>query len=203
MAPGCAHCPAVIESLTGLLKAGKLGKLEIINIAAHPEAAVEAGTRSVPWTRIGPFELSGTLTPAELEEWIGKAGKEDALSDYLLHLLETNRFAEAAKTIGYQPELMMSLVKLLGNSETPLTARIGTGALIEEFARSDALEMTVEELIVQTTSNNTQIRIDAAHYLGLTKGATEAIETLVKLRNDPDDEMREVAEESLEQLDKQ
>jgi hypothetical protein len=45
MAPGCAHCPVVLESLGRLLKDGRLGRLEVINVAAHPEAAVAAGTR--------------------------------------------------------------------------------------------------------------------------------------------------------------
>ena len=73
MAPGCAHCPVVLEGLGRLLKEGRLGRLEVVNVAVHPEAAVAAGTRSVPWTRIGPFELDGLYGPAELAEWAAYA----------------------------------------------------------------------------------------------------------------------------------
>ncbi len=38
IAPGCGHCPAVLEGLTLLLKSGKLGRLEVVNILAHPES---------------------------------------------------------------------------------------------------------------------------------------------------------------------
>ena len=53
LATGCAHCPAVLEGLSRLLKLGKIGRLEAVNIVEHPQAAQAVGTRSVPWTRIG------------------------------------------------------------------------------------------------------------------------------------------------------
>ncbi|MFZ0257771.1 MAG: HEAT repeat domain-containing protein, partial [Gammaproteobacteria bacterium] len=49
IAPGCAHCPVVLQSLAEMLKAGSLGRLEVVNIVAHPEVAKAVGTRSVPW----------------------------------------------------------------------------------------------------------------------------------------------------------
>ena len=64
LAPGCPHCPAVLEGLSGLLKEGVIGRLEAVNAAIHPERAAELGVRTVPWARIGPFELEGEQTPA-------------------------------------------------------------------------------------------------------------------------------------------
>ena len=71
--PQCPHCPGVINSLVALLKSGKIGKLEIINIVEHPEVAQQAGVRSVPWTQIGSYELSGALSSKELQEWAEQA----------------------------------------------------------------------------------------------------------------------------------
>ena len=36
LSPGCAHCPSVLEGLSQLLKKGELGRLEVVNILAHP-----------------------------------------------------------------------------------------------------------------------------------------------------------------------
>ena len=41
IAPQCPHCPSVLESLTRLIKEGKIGRLEVVNLAEHPEMAEE------------------------------------------------------------------------------------------------------------------------------------------------------------------
>ena len=43
LAPGCPHCPAVLEGLGALVKDGALGTLEVVNIAVHPERAAATG----------------------------------------------------------------------------------------------------------------------------------------------------------------
>jgi thiol-disulfide isomerase/thioredoxin len=52
----CPHCPAVMQSLTQLVKAGKLARLDIFNIELNADAAATRGVRSVPWVQLGPFE---------------------------------------------------------------------------------------------------------------------------------------------------
>ena len=61
IATGCNHCPAVLEGLSRLLKQGRIGRLDVVNLAVHPETGQALGVRSVPWTRIGPFELEGLV----------------------------------------------------------------------------------------------------------------------------------------------
>ena len=39
IAPGCVHCPVVLDGLSALVKAGAIGRLEVVNIAQHPEIA--------------------------------------------------------------------------------------------------------------------------------------------------------------------
>ena len=55
----CPYCPTVLKELGELVKSGVIGKLVVVNIEQHPEVARELGVRSVPWVRIGPFELEG------------------------------------------------------------------------------------------------------------------------------------------------
>ncbi|MCU7891834.1 MAG: thioredoxin family protein [Candidatus Thiodiazotropha sp. (ex Ustalcina ferruginea)] len=88
LATGCAHCPSVLEGLSQLLKQGEIGRMEAVNIVEHPEVAQKVGTRSVPWTRIGGFELEGMLTPAELSRWVDLASQNKGIDTYFSHLLE-------------------------------------------------------------------------------------------------------------------
>ena len=65
----CPHCPIVLKALQALEAEGSIGELTVINIEDQPELADELGVRSVPWTRIGPFELAGLRTEQELRDW--------------------------------------------------------------------------------------------------------------------------------------
>ena len=64
IAAGCPHCPAVLDSLTTLVKSGSIGRLTVINIAVRAEYAEAAHIRSVPWIRIGAFVLTRPAQPA-------------------------------------------------------------------------------------------------------------------------------------------
>ena len=196
MAPGCAHCPVVLEGLTRLIKAGRLGRLTIVNVQEHPEAAREAGVRSVPWARIGPFELEGEQSPAELERWAEHAASGTGVTEYYSHLLESQRPQQVVRMVLRRPETLSDLILLLSSLETPLLVRIGVGAVLEELAERGALKPASAELAALTRAEEPQIRADAAHYLSLT-GDPAAIASLRPLLQDPDPEVREITAESL------
>jgi thiol-disulfide isomerase/thioredoxin len=197
IAPGCPHCPKVLQALSEFVKSGDIGSLEVINIAIHPEAAEQAGTRSVPWTRIGSFELVGALTPQEIRETIEKAGRADPV-EHLVHLLETSRLDEVMKLVSNNPDKLPSLVTLLDDLDTPMAVRIGIGALLEELP--DTLVRSAEtSLIKLADSGNQSVRADAAHYLSLVD-SDKSRETLHRLLEDSSEEVREIAGESLEAL---
>lgn len=197
IAPGCPHCPKVLQALSEFVKRGEIGSLEVINIAIHPEAAEKAGTRSVPWTRVGSFELVGALTPQEIRETIEKAGRADPV-EHLVHLLETSRFDEVVKAITDNPDTLPLLVTLLDDLDTPMAVRIGIGALLEELP--DSLVRSAESSLIKLTdSGNQSVRADAAHYLSLVE-SEKSRETLHRLLEDSSEEVREIAGESLETL---
>jgi len=197
IAPGCPHCPKVLQALSEFVKRGEIGSLEVINIAIHPEAAEKAGTRSVPWTRVGSFELVGALTPQEIRETIEKAGRADPL-EHLVHLLETSRLDEVVKAISNTPDALPSLVTLLDDLDTAMAVRIGIGALLEELPET-LVRSAETALITLTDSGNQSVRADAAHYLSLVDTDTSR-ETLQRLLSDSSEEVREIAGESLEAL---
>ena len=37
LSPSCPHCAAVLEGLAALVKEGVVGRLQVVNVAVHPE----------------------------------------------------------------------------------------------------------------------------------------------------------------------
>lgn len=196
IAPSCAHCPGVMDSLGKLVKEGAIGRLTVTNLASHPEAAAQAGTRSVPWIRIGPYELEGAHSPAELRDWAHQAAAGAGMAGYLAYLLEHQRLPRAVALVSDNPLLLHELVPLVADLATPMAVRIGIGALFEEAQEQGQLVEILHELGALTRSPQQQTRADACHYLGLTE-SPEAIDYVRPLLDDADAEVREIAAESL------
>lgn len=196
MARGCAHCPSVLNALTHLIEEGKIGRLEVIDVSRHPEAARQAGVRSVPWTRIGPFELEGLQSRGDLSRWAERAAAGGGMGDYYAHLLESGRMQQVPPLIRRHPETLPALIGLMASLETPMAVRIGVGAVIEELAEQGELAPAVPELIRLTHAPEPQVRADACHYLSLA-GGDEAVAAIRALLEDPDPEVRAIARESL------
>lgn len=197
IASGCAHCPAVLASLSELLKQGLIGRLNVTNLAVHPEVGSERGVRSVPWLQLGPFALEGSRTTAELRDWAQKAASREGMRDYLAELLENQKLPDALALIQADDSLLPLLTELLGNLETPMGVRIGVGALVEEIAGSPQFALLIPKLSELLTAQAPQVRADAAYYLGL--GNDPRIPALLKpLLNDSDHEVRGIVAEALE-----
>jgi thiol-disulfide isomerase/thioredoxin len=200
IAPGCPHCPGVQEALGNLVKEGVVGTLEVVNVAIHPERATAVGTRTVPWVRIGSFELDGALTLDELRLWAERASEDSGIGAYLSHLLENQRLPKALALIQATPSILDDLVALLEQEDTPLVVRIGVGAIMEELEGSDLLNRVFEQLERLTHSPEPYLRADACHYLALSANP-DAAPIFRRLLQDQDPEVREIARESLETLE--
>jgi hypothetical protein len=199
LATGCAHCPTVLEGLSQLLKQGKIGRLEAINIVEHPQAARRLGTRTVPWTRIGEFEFEGVLPLGDLERWADLANREEGTASYFSHLLETRRPHRVVAWLQRNPQSLRDLLGLLESAETPIAVRIGVSVVAEELQGTPLLQSALVDILELTKSTNAALRADAAHYLGLTH-SREAIEALKRMLDDEHPDVREIATESLELL---
>jgi hypothetical protein len=199
IATGCTHCPVVLAGLAELIKAGQIGRLEVINIAQHPELAEERGVRGVPWIRIGPFELSGAHSQSELSDLAARAGSEAGMMDYLRESLEGGELDLIIRACRRNPEMLSPLLGLAGDLETPFAVRIGVGAVLEDLATDGLLSDLVDDISRLAASPHSQTRADAAHFLGLT-GNEKARPSLEQLTTDKDREVREIATESLADL---
>ncbi len=199
IATGCQHCPMVLQALSELIKSGEISQLEITNIQHAPEKADEYQVRSVPWVKIGPFELVGLRSKTELQEWINRVDDADAMADYFSELMLAGEITKVQQMLEKAPETFSALIQLIGDEKTTLSVRIGVGAVIEDFSGSKLLKQYISSLAKLTHHKEARIRSDACFYLGLShdEEARQYIESLI---NDNDAEVREIAEEALEEL---
>jgi glutaredoxin len=195
----CPYCPTVLQGLQALKAAGDISELETVVIEDNPELAAELGVRSVPWVRIGPYELSGLRSEQELREWAQKAGSETGMANYLDELLSAGGLEKAQQLIRKNPDAMLTLLELFSDPDTQLNTRIGIGAIMEDFAGSELLQDIVEQLGALTRHAEPSIRGDACYFLALS-GDDKAAVYIKPLLDDPDASVREIASDSLEQL---
>ena len=195
----CTHCPAMVEGLSQLVKEGRLGRLEIVNIESHPEIATELGVRSVPWYRMGDYLFDGVMGSSELAEWAQRISDNSGQSDYLIYQLEHHQLDQVVAHLREHPFRLVELIPLLGDLDTPMAVRIGIGAVIEELEQDPALEHATPALEHLTLSQEPQVRADACHYLGICGNPT-AIPAVKNLLDDDSPEVGEIAAETLAML---
>jgi hypothetical protein len=195
----CPHCPTVLQGLGELVKQGLIGRLEVVNIMARPELARELGVRTVPWVRLGDFELEGLHSPAELRQWAEHAGSKAGLVLYYTELFKTGQLPKALAALHKHPGHISALLALAEDPGTELTVRIGVSALIEDAAGSTLLQDQLPALMELARHTDPRVRSDACHFLALTRSET-AVTPLQTLAYDPEAAVREVATDSLAEL---
>lgn len=201
IAPDCPHCAAVLASLTALVKQGDVGALEIVNLQAYPARAEALGVRSVPWLRIGEFELEGLHSQSELKLWASRSGSREGMMAYLQEQLAANRLSRLETLLAQRSDWLPALVDLLADSRIDLKVRLGADALLETMAEPEALRALQPRLEAMAADPEPRVRVDAAHYLAMT-GSDSAARLLVSMLGDPDLSVREQAAEALEALKK-
>lgn len=194
VATRCPHCQTTLDGLSRLVKAGAVSRLTVVNLDVSSQAPEASGARSVPWTRIGPFELMGAQSYAELAHWVGLASSGEGRGRYLAHLIETQRLPSVIESVRAEPAAMTDLLNLLAASDTPLSVRIGVSAVIESLPGEPALRAAVGEIEALTLSDSPQVRADACWFLGL-GGDARALPTVRGLLDDENADVREVAAE--------
>lgn len=197
LAPGCPHCPAVLEGLSTLLKEGIIGRLEAVSLAAHPEVAQALGARTVPWMRIGPFELEGALTPAELRSWSEAACKPEGMKTYFFRMLKNGRRDKVERAIRAEPQYSIIFAELMRDPESSMAVRLGISAVLEEFHGTGLTDALIPGLAELSRNADALTRADACHFLSLI-GGEAVIPHLRACLGDEDSEVREIAQEALD-----
>jgi len=201
IAPGCPHCATVLQGLSELVKQALIGKLTVVNIAAHPEQAVEQGARAAPWLRLGPFTLTGAHSPAELRLWTGWARGEEGTAHYVEHLLKQGGYQQAVAFVDADTHRLKPLLAIVADPGANLEVRLGVNALLESRANTMALQNLLPQLAELTRHADHRVRADACHLLGLTGSPAARTHVEVCLK-DTHDEVREIAAEAIAELEK-
>ena len=196
----CPHCAKMLQVMCEWIKDGSIGQLKVINIASAPDSAKEFGVRTVPWLRLGTFELNGAHTESELRTWLHQAQSPHGMIFYIDQLLENNQLNKVSQLIRQEPAYLHQLVALIAIPDTSMKVQLGISALFEEFAATEILSSIVGELGTLSHHNSPNIRADVAHYLAMT-GSKDAIPYLNQLAHDDNQDVREIAAESLIILD--
>ncbi|WP_260292825.1 thioredoxin family protein [Sedimenticola hydrogenitrophicus] len=196
----CTHCPAVLNSLAELVKQGVLSKLEVINLEQRPEVVQQLGVRSVPWMRIGPFELTGQRSLAELRQWAQTSASADGIRDYIEAMLAEGEMERVLAMIAKDAGVMARVIELLDDADARINVRLGIGVIMEEYQGQPLLQEYIPQIGELTRHADPRVRGDACHYLALSHSRDARI-FIAPLLNDENADVREVAGESLLALD--
>jgi len=199
IAPGCPHCTVVLQGVSDLVKQGVIGKLTVINVASHPELAAAQGVRAAPWLRLGPFTLTGAQTPAQLQQWAQWASDEQGVLHYIEHVLKEGDLKAAERFIAEGSQRLATLLEIIAKPDEAITVRLGANALLEGYAGRSELQALIPPLSELSRHADHRVRADACHLLGLTASA-EARPALEARLNDENDEVREIAVDSIAAL---
>ena len=197
MGTHCPYCPGVLKSLQALVASGHIHRLETHNIEENPEIARELGVRSVPWVRIGPYELEGLRSEKEFREWAIRAAANDGHADWLDELLSSGNISKPLARIKSDPSALEDLLELFASPDTSLNSQIGISAIMEALQGTDTLKAIVGQLGELTLHKDARVRGDACYYLALSD-SPEATGFIKPLLDDSDAHVREIARESLE-----
>ena len=190
----CPHCPSMLQSLSELIKEGKLAHLEVVNIELDPQRAKALNVRSVPWLKMGEIELVGLKSKSEIQQWITTP---DNLNAYFEELMTSGEISKVQQMVEEEPDNIKILFSIMADEQPGLSARIGVGAIIEHLEGSDILINNIDALGKYCSDPLPRIRNDACYYLGLSHHP-DTRKYLRPLLDDEDDEVKDVAREALE-----
>jgi len=188
----CPHCPSLLRSLSGLVEQGVLSKLEVVNLERRPDVAQELGVCSVPWVRIGPFELAGLRTSEELKRWAQTTATHQGIRDYLGAMLAVGEVDRVLAMIAKESALMARVIELLDDADAKINIRLGVGAIIEEYEGTPLLQEYIPQLGELTLHMDPRVRGDACHYLALGHSHRAKVH-IQPLLEDENADVREIA----------
>lgn len=195
----CPHCPAILHSLSELVKKGEISQLHAINIEAAPEVAQKYAVRSVPWVKIGDYILTGLQPLDALQQRIKWSDDKNVLLGEFDHMLSNGEVEQVTASINADNAQFDVIMTLLADPATILSTRIGIGVIMEDFENTDLIKSQLKEFTKLLDSSDSRVRADAAHYLSLTH-SDGAIPSLKAHQDDKNSDVRAVIKDSIESL---
>lgn len=197
--PHCPHCATVMRGLDELAQQGLIGRVTVVDAAAHPESVAEYGVRAAPWLRLGPFTLTGAHSTAELRQWARWASSEAGAARYVEHLLKQGNYPQAKTFVAEDTQRLKPLLAILADPDAGIDVRLGVSALLEHYADTAELRGLLPQLAELIQHADHRVRADVCHLLGLS-GSPEARACVERCLADASAEVREIAAEAMEAL---
>ena len=174
-----------------------LSGFEKYDLTTNTALAEKYKVRSVPWFKINDLEFFGSHTSAEIEYWVTHSDSADGILRYITEALEVGQLKQIENLIRKHPEWLEVALNILADTNSPIQARIGLGAIIEGFAGDKILTTILPALETLLSNEDHRVRADSCHYLGMIPSSKS--EALLKLcLSDDHHEVREVAKDGLE-----
>ncbi len=134
--------------------------------------------------------------------WADWAYGETGTAHYVEHLLTQGGYSQAAAFIDADTRRLRPLLAIVADPGAKLGVRLGVSALLEAHANSPSLQKLLPQLAELSRHPDHRVRADACHLLGLT-GSPAARAHVENCLGDEHEEVREIAEEAMEVLQKQ
>lgn len=201
--PGCPYCQSMLQVLQEPIKQARLAELRIVNIAAQPETAADLGVRSVPWLKLGDFELEGAYSGKEINQWLDRASSAKGMADYFAELLGQGQRDKVLAYLHRYPQHTGALFILAADENGSVDTRVGVASVVEELAEQPGqikLDEWFDTMLEMTRSSNPTIRADGAFFVSLS-GHTQARAQLKAMLEDDHPMVRDMVEDALEDLD--
>ena len=151
--------------------------------------------------RIGFYELEGLVTLGELRRWIDFGASDLGVKTYFYEMLKSGKRIKVERMIRNDPQRAALLVALLLDDNASMAVRIGIGAVLEEFQGTGLTDAMIHGLGKMMQNRDRLSRADACHFLSLIGGAA-VIPYLKYGLDDEDAEVREIAQEALNEMGK-
>jgi len=199
VAPGCPHCPHAVRAANSLAAAGGRVKTTIVDGFAFPELMERYSVRSVPVTLVdGELTLVGVVASEELVERIRARGETGFDLERFRSWLDGGRFDDAAAEVVRGPGagLFLKVWQVSATSDRMALLLVAEQTLT---AGPEALDGVVPALVELLGADDAALRGDTADLLGQI-GHSAARGPLTALLDDPNPDVAEIAEESLESL---
>jgi len=197
MAPTCPNCPVVVGACLELAARFDQLRLEVVDAMYFTDLA--GPIKSVPAVVVdGAYTEIGPLSQAQLLRILRRRQEPEYQVDTLESMISAGRLADTLAWLR-QEDTFSALDPLLRRAG--IKERMGVMLLAEEVLEEDphALDLAVPHLLPLLQVEDPTLRGDTADLLGQI-GAPGAAEALKKLLTDENEEVREVAQDSLEML---
>lgn len=136
----------------------------------------------------------------ELKLRVRAASGPGGMADYFHILLMEGGLRKVIEIVDSRPELLADLLPIVGNPDASMNVALGASAVFERYAGEEPLRVLVMKLGKLSEHADARVRADACHYLGLSRSPLARAFLEPRLTDDSA-EVREIAQESLDELD--